>query len=291
MSSEYSEIVIDEEFKDLLPPLTKEEFAQLEANILADGKINESLKVWSDNGDDILLDGHHRMTLAEKHSLECDIEAIPKINNRQEAKAWIIKHARGQRNLTPEQESYLRGVQYNNEKGPAHRPGKKAGHNVPLNTRDRLAEEHKVTPKTIQRDADFATAVDAIAKNAGSGAKQAILNRDAGVTKKDVIALSELPAAKQKEAIKKGPAGIKAAIAPPKPTRVPKTYPLSEEFVSWLGSIIGWSGRIQQEHGSLSKMVKSKGWQDSKTKEVSDLLSDIIKTLTTMKKEIQQHVE
>lgn len=44
----------------------------------------------------------------------------------------MIRHARGQRNLTPEWESYLRGMQYNLEKKEvsAGRP-KKGGQNVP----------------------------------------------------------------------------------------------------------------------------------------------------------------
>ena len=54
-------IQIDQEFKDLIPALTEEEYKQLEANILSEG-IRDSLLVW--NG--ILIDGHNRYEIATK---------------------------------------------------------------------------------------------------------------------------------------------------------------------------------------------------------------------------------
>ena len=48
-------LMIDSEFKDLIPPLQKEERDQLEANIRAEG-CRDPLTVWGD----ILIDGHNR---------------------------------------------------------------------------------------------------------------------------------------------------------------------------------------------------------------------------------------
>lgn len=47
---------IDYEFQSQIPPLTDEEFKQLEDNIVSDGVIINPLIVW--NG--ILVDGHNR---------------------------------------------------------------------------------------------------------------------------------------------------------------------------------------------------------------------------------------
>ena len=47
---------IDPEFQSQIPPLTDDEFKQLEENILKEGKLLSPLIVWSN----ILVDGHNR---------------------------------------------------------------------------------------------------------------------------------------------------------------------------------------------------------------------------------------
>ena len=39
-------LIIDPEFRDKIPPLTEDEFSQLEENILADGSVFSPLVVW-----------------------------------------------------------------------------------------------------------------------------------------------------------------------------------------------------------------------------------------------------
>ena len=58
-------LTIDKEFKSLIPPLTPEEFNQLEQNCLNDG-ILESIKVWKD----VIIDGHNRHEIASKNGLD-----------------------------------------------------------------------------------------------------------------------------------------------------------------------------------------------------------------------------
>ncbi|MBQ3412124.1 MAG: hypothetical protein IJG67_03725 [Oscillospiraceae bacterium] len=41
------DLQIDKEFAEKIPPLTKEEYEQLEANILADGRVINPLIVWN----------------------------------------------------------------------------------------------------------------------------------------------------------------------------------------------------------------------------------------------------
>ena len=57
-------LLIDAEFKNLIPPLTDEELQQLEQNILSDG-IREPLVIWNST----LIDGHNRYAIAQKHNL------------------------------------------------------------------------------------------------------------------------------------------------------------------------------------------------------------------------------
>jgi hypothetical protein len=65
------------------------------------------------------------------------------------------------RNLTAEQQSYLRGKQFELEKNGSGRP-EKGRNNYVLKTSKRLATQHNVDRRTIDNDARFARAVDSI---------------------------------------------------------------------------------------------------------------------------------
>ena len=54
---------IDEEFEKLIPPLTDEEYRQLEENIVLEGTVLMPLMVW--NG--TVIDGHNRYKIIRKH--------------------------------------------------------------------------------------------------------------------------------------------------------------------------------------------------------------------------------
>ena len=54
---------IDPEFQNQIPPLTDDEYKQLEENILKEGKLLSPLIVWNN----ILVDGHNRYAILQKH--------------------------------------------------------------------------------------------------------------------------------------------------------------------------------------------------------------------------------
>lgn len=103
---------IDPEFESKIPPLTEDEYKQLEDNIVSEGVVLMPLIVW--NG--VIVDGHNRYKIAQTHpgilydTLEKDFD------NRCEALAWICKNQLGRRNLTPVQKRLLIGDQYEAEK-------------------------------------------------------------------------------------------------------------------------------------------------------------------------------
>jgi len=105
-------ITINPELQSLIPPLTAEEYVQLETNILQDG-CHDPLIVWQE--EQTLLDGHNRHDICERHGLDYRTQelSLPDLDT---AKAWIIANQLGRRNLTPEQISYFRGKQYEMQK-------------------------------------------------------------------------------------------------------------------------------------------------------------------------------
>lgn len=100
-------IKVDKEFEKLIPPLSPEEFAQLEENCVRDG-IRDPLVVWhTPEGDDILIDGHNRWKISAKHSgIRFDIKCM-EFESRDDAKAWMLANQLGRRNLNTYNRSLL----------------------------------------------------------------------------------------------------------------------------------------------------------------------------------------
>ena len=82
------------ELADLLPPLSEEQMAALEADLLQNGCyspiiVNEDLQI---------VDGHHRYTLCEKHGIPYQL-AVFAFDDLLEAKQWALDTQKGRRNL------------------------------------------------------------------------------------------------------------------------------------------------------------------------------------------------
>ena len=92
---------IKEEFKKLIPPLTTEEFKQLEDNCLAEG-IREKIITW--NG--FIIDGHNRFEISERWNLDFETES-KHFENEEAVKEWMILNQFGRRNLSNYQRSVL----------------------------------------------------------------------------------------------------------------------------------------------------------------------------------------
>ena len=94
-------IEIKQEFKDLIPPLTKEEFKQLENNCMSEG-IREKILTW--NG--FIIDGHNRFEIATRWDLDFETES-KHFDNEEAVKEWMILNQFGRRNLSNYQRSVL----------------------------------------------------------------------------------------------------------------------------------------------------------------------------------------
>ena len=85
-----SKITISKQFKELIFPLSEEEYHLLEQNILKEG-VRDPLVVWQ-NGkpNPILLDGHHRWSVIKKHKIK-DYKVVKiKLDSQNDAKRWMM---------------------------------------------------------------------------------------------------------------------------------------------------------------------------------------------------------
>ena len=191
-------LIIDPEFRDKIPPLTEDEFSLLEENILSDGVVFSPLVVW----DDIILDGHNRYEIIQKHpELTYAVHTMP-FANRYEAISWMCKHQLGRRNLTPQQKKYLIGQRYEAEKhidfncGNQHTLPSKSGVDKLCppqkqhGTRSRIAKEASVSDGYVQNASSFAKGVDA-AEEVLPGIKQEILTGAIKPTETAVAAVAK----------------------------------------------------------------------------------------------------
>lgn len=198
------DFTIDPDFSQLCPPLTAEEKMTLEDSLMRQG-CRDPLIIWGEKN--ILVDGHNRYEICTKLRIPFHTKTLSFIDRRG-ARDWIIMNQLGRRNLTEEQRSYLRGKRHSEEKsshGGARRKARSSSHSEnlktavssshsdTLKTHQRLAQEYKVAPSTIIRDAKFAEAVDLIAAENGPEARVLLLNPEAGFTKKETIRLVTEP--------------------------------------------------------------------------------------------------
>lgn len=94
---------IDTEFQKLIPPLTNEEFAQLENNILNEG-CRDPICMWRG----FIIDGHNRYKICHKHGIEFKIVELH-LTSREDVMSWICTNQLGRRNISEETRRYLIG--------------------------------------------------------------------------------------------------------------------------------------------------------------------------------------
>ena len=96
-------VIVDEEFKELLIPLKTDEYTELEKSIKEEG-CRDSLVIWGK--ENILLDGHNRYYICKKHNIEFKVFEKD-FDSRGDAKAWIIRNQLARRNLSKYERSVL----------------------------------------------------------------------------------------------------------------------------------------------------------------------------------------
>ncbi|UFH57525.1 hypothetical protein [Spirosoma sp. KNUC1025] len=185
-------ILVLPELAAYIPPLSPDEFMQLEENIKQNG-CREALLVWETEGGYIpdlktnttvyiLIDGHNRYAICQKYHLDFKVHLM-NFPSLEQVKFFMIDNQLGRRNLAPEQVSYLRGLRYlreKQEKGKYSRVEQK-GQNVPFvenrveeknkqidadeavkvqNTAQKLGKQFNVSEKTIKRDGIYAQGLE-----------------------------------------------------------------------------------------------------------------------------------
>ena len=156
-------ITIDPELKAFIPALSQEETQQLATSLQNEGCREKLITYLDESGQQVLLDGHNRYSLCTQHNIAYQVRILPDIRTRTEAKLWMLQNQLGRRNTTFIVRCYLRGLRYNMLKGDwggARDRSQKLG--SATDKIEGLANEHKVSVRTIKSDGQLATAIDTV---------------------------------------------------------------------------------------------------------------------------------
>lgn len=149
-------------FKSLIPSLAPEEYAQLEANLVADG-CRDALVTWQGT----LIDGHNRLEICQRHGIKFKTEEM-EFASEDHAMLWIRINQLGRRNLTDDQRAMIAdaaveiesrlAMQERASKGTPAREAKKHGHTLEAapsakveKTRAKTARAAKVSERKMKK--------------------------------------------------------------------------------------------------------------------------------------------
>lgn len=194
---------IDPEFQNKIPPIGKDEFEQLEGNIILAGEVFDPLVVWKE--ENILVDGHNRWKIIQANDgIEYKVRYIS-FKDKWAAFDWMYKNQLGRRNLTDEQRSYTIGKMYEARKKSS---GGQAGNDNAMKrdaqngqlvaTTDKethgvsgeIALELNIGRNTVRRAEHFAKGVDALRK-VNPEAADKVLSGKAEITKTEVQSIAK----------------------------------------------------------------------------------------------------
>ncbi|RZZ89555.1 plasmid replication/partition related protein [Pseudoxanthomonas winnipegensis] len=94
-------IVVREDLKAYIDPLTPDEYAALEQSLLAEG-CRDALVLWGD----VLVDGHNRYGICQKHGLPFNTVQNTRFTSMEDVHLWMIDQHLGRRSVS----DFQRGV-------------------------------------------------------------------------------------------------------------------------------------------------------------------------------------
>ncbi|WP_305804983.1 plasmid replication/partition related protein [Stenotrophomonas sp. YIM B06876] len=189
------DIIVNEELKAYIDPLTADEHDALERSILAEG-CRDALVLWGD----VLIDGHNRYGICRKHGLPFSTVQNTRFQSMDDVHLWMIEQHLGRRSVS----DFQRGV-------------------LALRKREIIEERHRAEQEQLRRESEGeASSSDAAAGDEGDTPpwepaprlSKAEIAREARLSSSQVTMIEKIhkqAAAEVVEAVKAGTLSISAA--------------------------------------------------------------------------------
>lgn len=210
-------IVVNEDLKAYIEPLTPDEEEALERSLLTEG-CRDALVLWGD----VLVDGHNRYRLCQKHGLPFNTVQNPRFKTLEDVHLWMIDQHLGRRSVS----DYQRGVLALRKKQiiaarraallardgaeesvdvsapEAAVPGAEVPPVAPLNTREAVARAARISSAQVMQ-------IEKIQKQAAPELVEAVKTGQISLAAAAVVA--SLPAEEQQAAVAGGKDELKQA--------------------------------------------------------------------------------
>jgi pyruvate/2-oxoglutarate dehydrogenase complex dihydrolipoamide acyltransferase (E2) component len=194
------DIVVNEELKAYIDPLTPDEHEALERSLLAEG-CRDALVLWGN----ILVDGHNRYGICKKHDLPFRTVQNTRFQSMEDVHLWMIEQHLGRRSVS----DFQRGVLALRKR------------EILSSRRVRTKQEPAVEATPEAAASDVAEPGAQTAAPVGSGRKEALpsrqeLAREARLSSSQVMAIEKIQKQAAPEvvaAVKSGSLSINAAAA------------------------------------------------------------------------------
>jgi hypothetical protein len=200
------DLVVNEELKAYIDPLTPDEHDALERSILAEG-CRDALVLWGD----MLVDGHNRYGICRQHGLPFQTVQSTRFQSMEDVHLWMIDQHLGRRSLSDYQRGVLAlrkreivaGQRARRLAEPAEgAPPAPAGPSPALDTREALAKAARISSNQV-------VLIEKIRKQAAPELVEAI--KAGTISINAAAAVSSLPAAEQVAAAAAGKDELKQA--------------------------------------------------------------------------------
>ncbi|MES2102599.1 MAG: hypothetical protein V4634_01160 [Pseudomonadota bacterium] len=257
-------IVINEELRAYIDPLTANEYAALERSILAEG-CRDALVLWGD----MLIDGHNRYAICQKHGVEFKTVQNAKFNTIDDVQLWMIDNHLARRSVTDFQRGVLAlrkkeiiaaRASALQESAPAapEQASADAAAGAPepsrLSTREDVAKAAGISSNTIGQ-------IERITRTAAPELVAAV--RAGTISINAAAAVASLPASEQAAAVAGGRKELqqaakqvremKASSRPPKPAREQPEVAAESAHAPWAtGQEIADVAQLNKKIGELS---------------------------------------
>ena len=220
------DIVVNEELKAYIDPLTSEECEALERSILAEG-CRDALVLWGD----VLVDGHNRYGICRKHGLPFQTVQNTRFQSIEDVHLWMIDQHLGRRSISDFQRGVLalrkREIVAERRARKAAAPAEpaaqvsdtnasNAGTSAPFDTREALAKAARLSSNQV-------VLIEKIQKQAAPELVAAV--KAGTISINAAAAVASLPAEEQVAAAAAGKDELKQAA---KRAREAKRKPRSE---------------------------------------------------------------
>lgn len=135
---------IDEELRQLIPPLLDDEFKQLKENIIKDGCM-DAIVTWND----VIVDGHNRYKICMENNIP--FKTVNKqFKDRDEAIVWMLQNQLGRRNLNDFQRNEI-ALRFQNIIAAQMKEKQKEGQSKFCGNQYKKVESRPTGPNTNQR--------------------------------------------------------------------------------------------------------------------------------------------